>query len=302
VATWGGGAACAAAAGFVQVRLPPLRVAQARAWLVSEALPLGRWLGLTIAVFAASQQGVVVIVAAILGADDVGGLRAGQVVFAPASLVFPAIGLPALPALTRTAARSLRAARVAAGWYSLAAAGLVFAYMVPALLLRDDLLSWLFGPSFLRFRDLVIPLGAGQLALTAGLGYSVLLRVMRRGRALLACEAISAVSTILLVIALSKADGVNGAAWAIAAGVALGTLPIIVLAYLPGSDASASTQGRGIGASHGDAHAESDEGPEPDGDLGALQGGIEESVHQDRGHSGHHDREDGAPGPVGGAS
>jgi hypothetical protein len=103
--------------------------------------------------------------------------------------------------------------------------------MGAAVLLRDHFLPWLFGASFLRFRDLVFPFGVGQLLLAQGLGFGLMLRVARRGRALLACEVAATISMIGLVVVLSAADGVTGAAWAITAGFGIATLPVTLIAW-----------------------------------------------------------------------
>lgn len=232
VSVWGAGAALAALVGFVQVGLGPIGPRPALAWLRTHAVPLGRWLALTIAVFAAGQQAVIFIVAALLGAQDVGGLRAAQVLFAPTTVLIPALGLPMLPALTWEAAKSLRRATVSATRYGLLALAFVAAYLLAAALLRDHLLTWVFGASFQRFRDLIFPYGLAQLLQAQAVGYAILLRVTRHGKTLLACQVASTVSTIGLVAILSTRFGINGAAWAIAAGVAVLTVPLSTIAWL----------------------------------------------------------------------
>jgi O-antigen/teichoic acid export membrane protein len=232
VSSWGAGATLSAIIGFAQIGVRPTSPQAAVRWLRTHALPLGRWLALVSAVSSAGQQAVVVIVAALLGASSLGGLRAAQVIFAPMTLLFPALGLPALPALTRTAAKSLRRATVHASRYSLIAVILVVAYLVAAVLLREHLLSWLFGASFLRFGDLVFPYGVGQLLIAEGLGFTLMLRVARRGRALLTCQGASTVSLVALVAVLSVADGIAGAAWAMAAGMGIFSVQVTVIAWL----------------------------------------------------------------------
>jgi O-antigen/teichoic acid export membrane protein len=232
VSVWGAGAALAALLGFAQVGLGPIGPRQAIAWLRTHALPLGRWLALSIAVFSVGQQAVVVIVATVLGAQDLGGLRAAQVLFAPTTALIPALGLPILPALTREAANSLRRATVSAARYGLLALTFVAAYMLAAALLRDHLLTWVFGASFQRFRDLIFPYGLAQLFLAQALGYAILLRVTRHGKTLLACQVASSVTSVGLVAALSATYGVNGAAWAIAAGAAVASVSVSIIAWL----------------------------------------------------------------------
>jgi O-antigen/teichoic acid export membrane protein len=232
VSVWGAGAAPAALMGFAQVGLAPIGARPALAWLRTHALPLGRWLALSIVVFSAGQQAVVLIVAAVLGAGAVGGLRAAQMLFAPTTLLIPALSLPILPALTQEAAKSLRRATVSAARYGLFALTLVVAYMLAAALLRDQLLTWVFGASFQRFRDLIFPFGLAQLLLAQALGYTVLLRVTRQGKTLLACQMASTVTSVALVAALSGTYGANGAAWAIAAGVAAAAVPVSIIAWL----------------------------------------------------------------------
>jgi O-antigen/teichoic acid export membrane protein len=97
VSAWGVGAMLSAIIGFAQTGVRPISPRAAVRWLRTHALPLGRWLAVAEAVGTAGQQAVFVIVAALLGASSVGGLRAAQVIFAPTTLLGPALGLPALP-------------------------------------------------------------------------------------------------------------------------------------------------------------------------------------------------------------
>ena len=120
------------AVGFAQTRMRPVRPGVAWRWWREEASTLGRWLGLENVPLAAQGQVLIIVLAAVLGARDLGGLRVVEAVFAPMSLVGEAMGLPGLPILSQSLATSFTAARRWAVRLSLITVALVLAYLLVA--------------------------------------------------------------------------------------------------------------------------------------------------------------------------
>jgi O-antigen/teichoic acid export membrane protein len=229
VATWGAGAALGGLLGMGQTRVRPVRLATAWQWWRSEARALGRWLGIENALIAAQRQVLVVVLAGVLGARDVGGLRAMEAVFAPTTLLGEAVGLPGLPILSKSLAASYAAARRWALRLSAVTFVLVLAYLLVAGAVRTQLLSIVFGDSFRTFADLILPIGIGQLAFSAGSGFWLLAKAAQQGRALVFSRVVGSVTTLVGATVLAGAYGLAGAAWGMTIGTVVGAAVIAVL-------------------------------------------------------------------------
>ena len=102
VATWGLGASAGGLFGFWQTKLFPSGLSGAfRSWR-EEVMGFARWLAIENAVISLQNQGMILVLAEILGSRDIGGLRAVDSVFAPMTLLGEAFGLPGLPLLARS--------------------------------------------------------------------------------------------------------------------------------------------------------------------------------------------------------
>lgn len=229
VFAWGFGATAAGVLGFAQTRLRPTGVIGAARWWRVTALPLGRWLGAEAFVLVFQAQCVVFILTSTLGTADVGGMRAVQTVFAPMTLLAQAFAFPGLPLLTKMSATSRARARMGALLISAAATALVLVYLVLLVAFRTQVLNLVFGPSFIAFSVLAIPVGVQQVLLSASLGFSVLARAEGRGRLLLVSMVIGAVATVALTLAIAP-HGLTAALWAMTAGLGLGCVATIALA------------------------------------------------------------------------
>jgi O-antigen/teichoic acid export membrane protein len=218
VAAWGIGATAAAALGFVQTRYAPGAVGRSVEWWRNEAWPFGKWnAGAAVAANLGGNLGAIAV-AAILGAGALGGLRAAQAVFAPLTLITPALALPGLPAVTRAYARGFTEARRRALALSAVAFFATLAYVTALLLGAWRILPFLFGESFERYRTLIWPIATGQLFVAVGIGMLVLIKAQQRGRLLLVNRSISAAISLSLLTILAWTFGLEGAAWGIAAG------------------------------------------------------------------------------------
>jgi O-antigen/teichoic acid export membrane protein len=231
-ACWGMGSLVGALVGFAQTRALPRSVWPAFSWWRARLWPFGRWLGLEGVIYAVTTSGTVFILYGLLGASDLGGLRAAQSLFAPLSLILPAIALPGLPAVARVleaSASSGPAFRLAIrlSWATGALASLYVAAMV---LLGERLMVHAFGTSFSGYADLAWPIGVWQVALAAGAGFGIFLTAQRRGRALVLVRGTGAVATVVFVSLLAWTSGVVGAAWGLALGGAAATVLTVALA------------------------------------------------------------------------
>jgi O-antigen/teichoic acid export membrane protein len=218
VLSWGLGATSGAALGFLQTRYPVSFTRASWTWWRAEIWPMGRWFGLDRAISNVGTQGSVFLLANVLGTQAIGGLRAVQSVFAPLTLLGPAIVLPGLPALERALRTSKREAwRVAmrlTGFITVVAVG----YVVVVGAWGADILSTLFGRSFLHFRSLTLPVAVGQVFLAAGVGLTLLLQASRRGSALILSSAAGSLLMLGGAWGLAHSHGIVGAAWGLAIG------------------------------------------------------------------------------------
>jgi O-antigen/teichoic acid export membrane protein len=235
VGCWGLGALTSMVFGFFQVRLRPEAVTSAVRWWRSQAWPLGRWLGASGAVYTLGTQGLIFLLAFILDASALGGLRAVESIFAPLSLLGPALMLPGLPAVSRKLASSVREAKRLAARLGAVAALLTGAYFVVAALNPQGLLGLVFGPSFEEFRNLAWPLGLRQLLIAPTTGFNMLLLAEKRGKALVLSQLASTLAMLSLGPWLAASHGVVGAAWgsALAAGFQGVTMTVCALLWPP---------------------------------------------------------------------
>ena len=229
VATWGAGASLGGLLGFVQTRMRPVRLGIAWRWWREEGSTLGRWLGAENVLLAAQGQVLIIVLATVLGARELGGLRAVEAVFAPMTLVGEAMGLPGLPLLSQSLATSYAAARRWALRLSLVTVGLVLTYLLIAGSVRTQLLAFVFGDSFGGFSHLVLPIGVAQLIFAGGSGFWLLAKASSRGRALVVARAVGSTTSLVAAATLAGMYGLTGAAWGLALGTGLGSGIIALL-------------------------------------------------------------------------
>jgi O-antigen/teichoic acid export membrane protein len=233
VAVWGGGAVAGAVLAWSAARQPSPSPRHAFAWWREHAARFGSWLALYEVVFIAAGYATVAVLLEVLGSADLGGLKAAESVFAPMSLVAPALVLPALPAMVRVLEDSQERARRLAWRLSLFATLATAAYVLVAIGLSSRLLDWLFGAGFSPYAYLVWPLGAWQLLTSCALGFGILLQAERRGRAIAASGALAPLATFGLVLVLAPEFGARGAAWSYAIAALLSSATTIWFALRP---------------------------------------------------------------------
>ena len=229
VSIWGVGAAAAALLGFAQcsIRLAPL--ASAWSWWRAELWPLGRWLAVESLIYNAGNYGVFFVVLPLIGRDGIGALRGVQSVFAPLSLVIPALSVVGLPALARVAIVSRTRALRMAGNLGAVAFGLSGVYLFLVGVGGTRLLELVFGPAFGRFDELIAPTGLGQVVTAAAVGFPILLKAQQRGRAVAGVRLTGACASFVLIVGFAAWGGVVGAAWGLSAGALISAITAWIL-------------------------------------------------------------------------
>ncbi|MGI8773557.1 MAG: hypothetical protein ACR2KQ_00890 [Actinomycetota bacterium] len=223
VATWGFGATAGALLGLVQTRIGFAAPSMSREWWLREAWPFGRWLAVEGFVYSAGLVGMYLLLSALLGPAAIGGIRAAQVLFAPLTLLGPALGLPGLPALSRALRTSAAEARVLAAKLSTLLAGATLAYLLLVGFADRSVLEFVYGRSFGRYGFLVWPMGTAQVITAVGAGALLLLRAARASGGLMISRLTTTGGTLLLVGILAGSAGIVAAAWGAVAAAAMGT-------------------------------------------------------------------------------
>jgi len=216
--SWGCGATAAATLGLTQLRVRPEPGRHVLGWWRTRIWPFGRWLGLEGTVYSATTTTNVFVLNGVLGAGSVGGLRVAQSVFAPLSLILPAITLPGLPATVRELAVSTRRAMRLSVLLSTTVTSVAIVYVGVMILFGRRLIPLLYGSPFRRYEHLALPIGVWQVAAAAGTGFMIFLTAQKRGRELVAIRVTAAVLTSAFIALLASTKGITGAAWGYAVG------------------------------------------------------------------------------------
>lgn len=227
VAAWGMGASAGALMGFLQTKVRLQGVRASWNWWRAEVWPFGRWLGIDRVVASAGAQGTILLIAGLLSAGDVGGFRAVQSVFAPVSLLGPAIGIPGLPAMSAALFRSTARANTLAFRLSAFLVALTAAYLLLVGMLKGTVLALLYGPPFRAYQSLIYPIAVAQLLVAGSIGFILLMKAARRGPALLVSDTVGAIALFLAVWLLTQNAGLIGAGWGQAIGAGVTTALIV---------------------------------------------------------------------------
>jgi O-antigen/teichoic acid export membrane protein len=230
VGVWGVGAAAGAIAGYYQTRVGP-SIAGAFAWWRNEAWPFGRWNAAASIVTSTALNASAFILAAILGDSALGGFRAVQSLFAPLSLIAPALSLPGLPAVARAYAHGIWAARLLAMRLSAIAVGVSLVFFITLFLWGTRLLPALFGTSFDRYREIIPAVAVGQIFAAAGVGFPILIKVQRRGAFLFASRLVATTLGLGILTLAAARYGLTGAAWGTSVGLLISTIAFAIGAF-----------------------------------------------------------------------
>lgn len=224
---WGIGAA--AAAGLACLRLGHLPALPGPAWTWwRTARPLGRWLALQTSVFTAGIQGAQLAVGLVAGPAALGTLKAAQTMFAPLTLLLPALNTPALPVVARTLRASKAAARTLSSKLTALLCAICVCYLAVAVIARRPLLELAFGSGFSIPVHVVWPVALEQLVVALSLGSFLVLKAAGDGRSVFVATAAGGATALAAVPPLAAAGGAAGAAWGMVAGAAAATAVALV--------------------------------------------------------------------------
>lgn len=246
VAAWGIGMAAGAVTAVALSSFRRIGIRVAWSWFRRDALPFGRWLACATAAFTISTYTVLVLLSAILGPAAVGGYRAIESAFSPLSLVAVGLSNPGVREL-RNAVATGGEVRVAAALGGVAA--LVTGTYALLLSFWEEGLSRLFGNGFEQYLYLVAPIAVGQVILALPLGFSLLLKVKRRGRLYLPIGLLSPLAAVASAPVAAYYVGLQAAAWAIALS------GLLSAAWAAGSAIAVSRRDRAVVARVGSVSA-----------------------------------------------
>lgn len=216
-AAWGLGAGAAAVlmAWRLKARLVP-RALAVRFWC-RELRQVGGPAGAAGILDGLASQVEVYLAAGAAGLADLGGFRAAVSVFAPLTLLRPALGQVGLPRVARAMAENYRAA---AGLSAAVAAVLMGACLVYAggAAAYGRVLPLVFGETFHGYSHLLFPLTVSQLISGAGTGVHLYLLAAGQGVAVLMSTAVAVPLRLAATALLGLYFGATGLAWSLAVG------------------------------------------------------------------------------------
>jgi O-antigen/teichoic acid export membrane protein len=213
VGCWGVGAMCGAVVALVQIRWTPTRLTDSAHWWKTEASRFGRWRGMSVGTQILASYSSVLALISILGAREFGGLRAVQTVFAPLTLLGPAVSLPGLPLVSGIVSAFPRRALLVALRYGVLMMTVAGVYVV-VLYAFPGSLGFFFGQEFAEFRSIVVPIGLGQIALAFVFSLTLFLKAQQRGRTLFWLYALQTLLNVTFAVVFASLFGLTGAAWA----------------------------------------------------------------------------------------
>ena len=170
-----------------------------------------------------AAQGVMIVLAAVAGLDEVGVFRSAQILFSPLSVLFMAgmtVGIPEAVRVLARAPRRFRSAVVIAGG-SVTLAASVWCLIVIGL--PDALGARFLGESWAGASSVLPQFSLYYLAAAAGLGALVGLRALAASRVSFAARAVGSVSGFLLGSIGASRAGAAGAAVGLGVGMVTAT-------------------------------------------------------------------------------
>lgn len=211
VIAWGGSAALCAVLGLAQLRVRP-RPGAALRW-VRDHRDVSGYLVAEYLLGAGAFHGGILGVGALVGVEDIGALRAAQVLIGPLGILASAIstfGLPEISKRRRLSSSTRWRVAAAAGALMLAASG---AYTAVLLLVPHDVGVDLLGDTWVGAQDVLLPVALGSTAAGAALGPAVVIYALGHTRATFRLMVLEAPLVLTLLLVGSRLDGARGAAW-----------------------------------------------------------------------------------------
>jgi O-antigen/teichoic acid export membrane protein len=214
VLAWGTGAVVGALAGGGQfsVRLAPL--GRAVHW-TRGAFVIGRWFAASSVTASIAAQAVNAIILGLLGPAALGGLRSVLNLFSPAQMLAGGLEAATLPRGARAFTSTgwvglLRVALGLSGFLAIGAAAIVLLVQLGG----EAVLAFVFGPDFVGYRSLILPIGASVVFSLILAGGELALRAAKAGRSLVHTQVPNALFRVGVVWVSAVSWGIQGVAWA----------------------------------------------------------------------------------------
>jgi O-antigen/teichoic acid export membrane protein len=220
---WGIGAWIAATAGIWQLSVLPQPGSGALRWARDRAR-IGAWFTAVSVVFALGSFGVAVIVAATTGTVGVGLFRTVQNLFGPVQLLVIGAESVYLPHLVRVLDRANESGIDTSIRYSTLMSVSVLGYGALLLFAAHELLGRVFGDAFAAGSALVLPLSIAFTLDAVAMGAVAQLRARAAGGRLFMSQAAATTVKLVAVGAFVGVAGLDGAAWGVVIGSAVGAI------------------------------------------------------------------------------
>jgi O-antigen/teichoic acid export membrane protein len=209
---WGASAAVCAVLGVAQLHVRPRLLATGE-W-IGEHRGLVGYLVADFLLGAGALQGGILLIGAFVGIDNLGSLRAAQVLTGPLLVLFAAAMAFGLPEVSKRAA-TLSAVRL--GQVAVAVTGVMlttaFVYVGIVLLIPDSLGLALLGDTWSGASAVLLPLSLVAAFSGGCLGPVIVILALGQSKATFRLTAIEAVMVLAAMLIGANAGGATGAAW-----------------------------------------------------------------------------------------
>jgi O-antigen/teichoic acid export membrane protein len=242
VIVWAIGGTLGALTAMGLSRATPHRLRRGLAWWWAEARPLGGFLAIEGVLFWIFAQVNILGLAAILGAAELGTLRAAEIVLGPVGLALMTFNVYVLP---RLAGDAVRLTERTAILISTVAGGLAAVSAIGLWIVAPVAVPLLYGESLEVPRVILLALGIRMTLAAFATGPVLLLKTRRSGAPIAVARLVSGLVGTPLVLGTAFLFGLIAAVWA--GLVPLGIYLLIVgVGWLRGLPKSSATSGQHV--------------------------------------------------------
>jgi O-antigen/teichoic acid export membrane protein len=212
---WAGAGCVAAFVGLLQLRVLPSGPVTAVRWLRHNRDLAPRFLA-EFGLASGTSNLVLFGMGSLMGLDQLGRLRAGQIALGPLNVVFGGVGLVATPEGVRLLRESPRRLMHGCRLISLGLGLSPLAVGAVLLSLPAGVGEFLLRGNWVAARSLLVPLSIGAATFGAAFGAYVGLRSLAAARRSLRARYVDAAATAVFAITGAAIGGAAGAAWGLA--------------------------------------------------------------------------------------
>ena len=211
-AAWAGAGTIAALVGLFQIKIAPGGPLTGLQWLRRHSDLAPRFLA-EFTITSGTSSLIVFGLGTLIGLEQLGQLRAGQLALGPLNILFVGAGMATVPEGVRLLRKSPRRLAQASRWISLALAGGVLSWGALVLALPADIGKLALGANWEGARALVVPLSIGTIGYGLTFGPATGLRSLAAAARSLRARSWDSVTSILIVFIGASVAGAPGAAW-----------------------------------------------------------------------------------------